>query len=85
MALSEKAEAEPEEELGLGEVGATLAEELTVPGLIVSGAKELPGIAREGAELLAEPVEEAVVEEAEQKGISGDIEAQMRRAFGIPQ
>jgi hypothetical protein len=61
-----------------------LAEELTVPGMIVTGAKEAPALIEEGAQILAEPVEEAVREEAEQKGISGDTESQMQRMFGIP-
>lgn len=80
-ALTEKSEARP---LSPAQVGETLVEELTIPGMIVSGAKEVPGLARETAGFLAEPVEEAVQKEAEEKGLAGDTEAQLEGLFGLP-
>lgn len=80
-ATMEEAEAGP---VTPRDVGAGLAKELTIPGMVADVAPEA-GEAIEGmGGLLVDPIVESAEEEAQQKGIAGDFETQMKRAFGMP-
>lgn len=66
------------------DVAVGAAKELTVPGLIADVAPAAGEVMEEAGGFLVDPVLESTEEEAQQKGLAGDFEAQMERAFGIP-
>ena len=80
-AVSQEAEADP---VTAQDVAVGAAKELTLPGMMADIAPEAGEVMEEAGGLLVDPVIESAEEEAEQKGIAGDFEAQMRSAFGIP-
>jgi hypothetical protein len=66
------------------DVAVGAAKELTVPGMIADVVPEAGEVMEEAGGFLVDPVLESAEEEAQQKGLAGDFEDQMERAFGIP-
>jgi len=64
-------------------VGASMRE-LTAPGLVIDIAESGGELLESAGEFLLSPFEEAAEEEAEERGLAGDTEAQVQSMFGIP-
>ena len=84
MGITERLDEDDTDEVDTRDVLGASMRELTAPGLIIDIA-ESGGEALESAgEFLLSPFTEAAEEEAEEKGLAGDTEAQVQSIFGIP-
>jgi len=84
LGITERLSEKETDEVDTRDVLGASMRELTAPGLVIDIAESGGEIVESAGEFLLSPFTEAAEEEAEEKGLAGDTEAQVRSVFGIP-
>jgi len=84
MGITERLDDEDTDEVDTRDVLGASMRELTAPGLIIDIAESGGELVESAGEFLLSPFTEAAEEEAEERGLAGDTEAQVQSVFGIP-